>query len=253
VDTEFARKFFPNEDAIGKRVNLMANPLAGQAEIVGVVGHVNQWGLDSDRANPLRAQIYLSFWQMRDDQFSGPTGASVVVGFTGAAFAVTTSIRHAIHEMNAEEVAYGFRTMDQIISSSLAARRFSMFLLGTFAALALLLASVGIYGVMSYLAGRRTHEIGIRIALGARQGSILLLVIGQGAQMALIGVASGITAAFGLTRLMAKYSLLFGVSATDPLTFGGVAILLMIIAVAACYIPARRATKVDPMVALRYE
>jgi ABC-type antimicrobial peptide transport system permease subunit len=172
--------------------------LAGKAKIVGVVGHVNQWGLDSDGTNPLRAQMYLSFRQMPDDQFSGPTGVSVVVRFTGAAFAVTNSIRYAIRKMNAEEVVYGFRTMDQTISSSLAARRFSMFLLGTFAALALLLASVGIYGVMSYPAARRTHEIGIRIALGAQHGSILLLVIGQGVQMALIGVIGGLAAAFGL-------------------------------------------------------
>jgi ABC-type antimicrobial peptide transport system permease subunit len=227
--------------------------LAGKARIVGVVGHVNQWGLDSDRTNPLRAQIYLCLWQMPDDQFSGPTGASVVVRFTGAASAVTNSVRSAIHKMNAEEVVYGFHTMDQIINFSLAARRFSMFLLGTFAALALLLASVGIYGVMSYLAGRRTHEIGIRIALGAQRGTILLLVIGQGVQMALVGVAGGLAAAFGLTRLMAHYSLLFGVSATDPLTFGGVAVLLTMVAAAACYIPARRATKVDPIMALRHE
>ena len=253
VDEEFARKFFPNQDPIGKRVNLIANPLAGKAEIIGVVGHVNQWGLDSDRANPLRAQMYLPFWQMPDDQFSGPTGATVVVRFTGATFTVTNLIRYAVHRMNAEEAVYGFRTMDQIIDSSLAARRFSMFLLGAFAALALLLASVGIYGVMSYLAARRTQEIGIRVALGAEPGSILRLVIGQGAQMALMGVGGGLAASFGLTRLMAHYSLLFGVGATDPLTFGGVAILLTMVAVAACYIPARRAAKADPIVALRYE
>ncbi len=253
VDDEFARKFFPNQNPIGKRVNLEGNPLAGKAEIVGIVRHANQWGLDSDSTNPLRAEMYLSFRQMPDSQFSGPSGADAVVRFTGADLTIANSIRRVIHKMNAEEVVYGFRTMDQIMEALLAVRRFSMMLLGAFAALALVLASLGIYGVISYLAGQRTHEIGVRVALGAQRADILLLVIGQGAQMAFVGVVIGLVAAFGLTRLMAKYSLLFGVSATDPLTFASVAILLTVVALAACYIPARRATKVDPMVVLRYE
>jgi putative ABC transport system permease protein len=141
--------------------------------------------------------------------------------------------------------------MDEVVSNSFAARRLSMILLGVFAALALALACVGIYGVISYLVGQRTHEIGVRMALGAQRRDVLRLVIGHGARMALIGVAIGMGAALGLTRLMANQ--LFGVSAHDPLTFAGVAMVLIMVAVAACYIPARRAMRVDPVVALRHE
>jgi ABC-type antimicrobial peptide transport system permease subunit len=134
---------------------------------------------------------------------------------------------------------------------SLAAKRFSMILLGVFATLALVLSSIGIYGVLSYLVGQRTHEIGIRIALGAQQRNVLMLILGEGTKTALIGVAIGLAAALGLTRLMA--SVLYGVSATDPLTFAAVAIVLTFVALVACYIPARRAMRVDPIIALRYE
>jgi putative ABC transport system permease protein len=141
--------------------------------------------------------------------------------------------------------------MDEVVSSSFAALRLSMLLLSVFAALALVLACVGIYGVISYLVGQRTHEIGVRMTLGAERRDVLRLVIGHGARMALLGVAIGITASLGLTRLMANQ--LFGVSAHDPLTFAGVAVLLIVVAIAACYFPARRAMRVDPMVALRHE
>jgi len=141
--------------------------------------------------------------------------------------------------------------MSEVIASSLAERQFSMILFGIFAALALLLASIGIYGVVSYLAGQRTHEIGVRMAMGARPRDVLRLVLGQGLKMAFLGVAVGIPAALALTRLMAN--LLFGVSATDPITFAGVGIILTFVALLACFVPARRATRVDPIVALRYE
>jgi ABC-type antimicrobial peptide transport system permease subunit len=146
---------------------------------------------------------------------------------------------------------YNVDTMDAVIADSLASRRFFMILLGIFALLALVLSSVGIYGVISYLVGQRTHEIGIRVALGAQRSDVMKLVLGEGTKMALIGVGIGIVAALMLTRLMSK--MLFGVSAADPLTFGGVALLLTLVALAACYMPARRATRVDPIIALRYE
>jgi putative ABC transport system permease protein len=153
--------------------------------------------------------------------------------------------------MNAEQVISGAQTMNEVISNSLAARRFSMILLGVFAGLALLLSSVGIYGVISYLVGQRTHEIGIRMALGAGRSHVLRLVLGHGLRMTSLGVVIGLAASVGLTRLMAN--MLYGVSPTDPLTFAGVALILALVALTACYIPARRAMRVDPIVALRYE
>ena len=179
------------------------------------------------------------------------TGIGVAVRTAGSPLALVSSIRHALGQINSQMVLCDAETMDGIISGSLAARRFSMILLGIFAALALVMSCVGIYGVISYLVGQRTHEIGIRMALGAERRDVLRMVLGEGVKMALVGVAIGLVAAFGLTRLMA--SMLFGVTAHDPLSFAAVAGLLILVALAACYIPARRATKVDPMVALRHE
>jgi putative ABC transport system permease protein len=176
---------------------------------------------------------------------------AVVLRTEGDPTAVMASVRRAVNEIDSREVIYNVQTLDEVVSNSFAARRLSMILLGIFAALALLLACVGIYGVISYLVGQRTHEIGVRVALGAQGNDVLRLIIGQGARMALVGVAIGTAAALALTRLMSNQ--LFGVSAHDPLTFAAVAILLIIVAVAACYIPARRAMRVDPMVALRHD
>jgi len=165
--------------------------------------------------------------------------------------ALVSSIRKVVSEQNSQNVISGAQTMNEVIASSLADRRFSMILLGAFAAVALLLASLGIYGVISYLVGQRTHELGIRIALGAQGTNVLRLVLSDGMKMALCGVALGLIAALGLTRLLS--SMLYGVSNTDPATFLGVAVLLSLVALLACCIPARRAMKVDPLVALRYE
>ncbi|MGO8792650.1 MAG: ABC transporter permease [Terriglobia bacterium] len=251
IDDALARKYFPNENPIGKRINLHEY-YDQPAEIVGVVGHVKQWGLDSDDTQSLRAQLYHPFMQLPGNVMAlSPLGIGVLVRSEGAAGSLFTSLRHASQQMNNEQVIYGAQTMDEVIADSLAARRFSMILLGSFALVALVLASVGIYGVLAYLVGQRTQEIGIRMALGASRYGVLRLVVGQGAKMALLGVALGLAAAMGLTHLMSN--MLYGVSATDPLTFVAVAILLVVVALAACYIPARRATKVDPMVALRYE
>jgi predicted permease len=253
IDVEFAHRYFGASDPVGKRLYLdrgIGNS-PNTVEIVGVVGHVKQWDLITD-STQLREQVYLPFMQMPDDQIAQvPAGTSVAVRYDGAATPVFDAIRASIRRMNGEQVVYQAQTMDEILAISLASQRFSMILLGGFAILALILASLGIYGVVSYLVAQRTNEIGIRMALGAQRSDVLRMVIGQGAQMAFVGVALGMAAALGLTRLMSK--MLFGVTPSDPLTFLGVAALLAGVALLACYIPARRATRVDPVVALRYE
>ncbi len=245
VDEVLANQFFAGQNAIGKRLHLNNGEIV---EIIGVVGHVKQWGLDTDDKETLRAQLYTPFMQLPAEGIGG--GAGVVVRSDQPA-KVFESIRQANNQMSSDQVVSGAQTMSEVIASSLAERQFSMILFGIFAALALLLASIGIYGVVSYLAGQRTHEIGVRMAMGARPRDVLRLVLGQGLKMAFLGVAVGITAALALTRLMAN--LLFGVSATDPITFAGVGIILTFVALVACFVPARRATRVDPIVALRYE
>jgi predicted permease len=250
VDDVFARKYFPDLDPIGQHVILQNK--GGRAEIVGVVGHVKQWGLVSDDSESLRAELYFPYMQLPDPaMLLSWSGTGVMVRYDRTARNIGDSLRSAVKGIGGEYVMSRTQTMEEIISDSLASQRFSMYVLGIFALLALLLASVGMYGVVSYLVGQRTQEIGIRIALGAKQRDVLRMILRDGMKMVLAGVILGCAAALGLTHLMA--SLLFGVSASDPLTFSGVAILLAIVALAACYIPARRAMRVDPMVALRYE
>ena len=250
VDEVFARKYFPGQNPVGKRIHV--DRFDRPAEIVGMVGHVKQWGLDTDDQQSLRSGLYIPCMQMPDDFVAmTPMGSGVVVRSEGNSAGLLDSIRRMNAQMSSQQVIFDTQTMESHISDSMASRRFSMILLVIFAVLALLLASLGIYGVISYIAGQRTNEIGLRMALGAHQRDILLLILGRGGKLAAIGVAIGLAAALGLTRLMA--SLLYGVGATDPLTFAGVALLLTVVALAACYIPARRAAKVDPIVALRYE
>jgi predicted permease len=250
VDEVFAQKYFPHQNPLGKRLNIARS--AQLAEIVGVVGHVNQWGLATDDQQSLRSGLYIPCMQMPDEFIAmTPSGSAVVLRSEENSAGLLDSLRQINAQMSNQQVIFGAQTMDSLISGSVAARRFSMILLAVFAMLALLLASVGIYGVVSYVVGQRTNEIGIRMALGAHQRDILLLILGRGGKLIGLGVAIGLAAAFGLTRLMA--SLLYAVAATDPTTFAGVAVLLTVVALAACYIPARRAGKVDPMVALRYE
>ena len=252
IDEDFARKFFGNEDPIGRRLNfdlVYTQPL----QIVGVVAHVKQYGLDETVQSPVQAQFYMPLLQLPDDQLK--TLASSTTGFIirtqGSPDAFAGAVRDALREFNSKAVLYAPEAMDHIISQSLAARRFAVILLAVFAALALVLAGIGIYGVISYIVGQRTHEIGIRMALGAQRSHVLKIVLGQGARLALLGVVIGLAAAAGLTRLMG--TILYGVSATDPLTFAAVAMVLTLIALAACYLPARRAVRIDRLVALRHE
>jgi predicted permease len=250
IDERFAQLYFPKENPIGKRVNF--NVLNVTAEIVGVVGHVKQWGLDEGASPAVAAQCYLAVRQI-PDKFVPLVGSnlSIVARTHGSPLAQIGSIRRTLHQLNSSSAVYNMETVDEIISNSLSSRRFSMILMGVFAALALLMASIGIYGVISYLTSQRTHEIGIRMALGAGKSDVLVMVVRQGLKVVLVGVAIGIAGALVLTRFLA--SLLFGVRPTDPLTFTAVSLILIAVALLACYIPARRASKIDPMVALRYE
>jgi predicted permease len=250
IDENFARRYFRNQNPIGKRIDFVIGNI--QVEIVGVVGHINQWGLDKDANGPIRIQLYTSLLQIPDKYM--PLEAKtvdLVVRTQTPNHASAAAIRTAVEQMNSEQAAFNFASMDGIVSDSLASRRFTMLLLSVFAALALALASIGIYGVMSYVAGTQTHEIGIRMALGAERLDVLRMVLGQGTKMALAGVGIGLAAALGLTRLMTR--MLFGVSPRDPITFLGVGAVLALVALAACYLPARRAMRVDPMTALRHE
>ena len=251
VDDVFARAQFPGEDAVGKRI-FISDSGDDTVEIVGVVGHVKQWGLDRDDTSTVRAQVYESFQQMGDKVMPmTASGVGVVVRSRAHDAALLPSLRALVQRMGSENVIFGARAMDDIIADSLAPRRFSMIVLGAFALLALLLSSVGIYGVISYVVTQRTNEIGIRMALGAGRGDIVRLVVGQGAAMAVVGVAIGVVAALALSRLMGD--LIYGVAATDPLTFAAVAGGLTLVALLASYLPARRAMRVDPMLALRHE
>jgi predicted permease len=250
IDDVFARTYFHGEDPIGKHLHLAGFEV--EAEIVGVVGHVKQWGLDADTKSATEAQFDYPFMQLPEKLMPLAADAvAVVLRTEGDPTAVMGPVRRAVQEIDSREVVYNVQTLSEVVSNSFAARRLSMMLLGVFASLALVLACVGIYGVISYLVGQRTHEIGVRMALGAQRNDVLQMVIGHGARMALMGVVIGVGAALGLTRLMANQ--LFGVSAHDPLTFAGVATLLILVAIAACYIPARRAMRFDPVVALRHE
>ncbi|HEY3137505.1 MAG TPA: ABC transporter permease [Blastocatellia bacterium] len=248
IDEAFAEKNFANDDPIGKRIYVGDDdpPL----QIVGVVGHVRQWSLGSDDALSLQSQLYVPFRSMSDSEIR-VSGIGVVVRTEGLSKGNIESIREAVQRQSGENVISAVQTMNQVISDTLARQRFSMILLGGFASVSLLLASIGIYGVISYLVGQRKHELGIRVALGAGRGDIFRLVISHGMRMAICGIGLGVLAALGLTRLMSQ--MLFGVHPTDPPTFAVIALVLLVVALAACYLPARRAMKLDPLEAIRTE
>jgi putative ABC transport system permease protein len=241
IDETLAPLYWPNENPIGKRVALSNTRERIWREIVGVVGAVKHRGLDAD----YRGTLYVPHSQMPWENLF------LVVRTATEPTSMTAAVRAVIQSVDRNQPVYQIMTMEQRLSESLAQRRFSMLLLGLFAAVALLLAAVGLYGVMSYEVSQRTQEIGIRMALGAQAGEVLKLVVKQGMTLVCIGVGIGLITAFALTRLLTK--LLFGVKATDPVTFAGVALMLVGVALLACWIPARRATKVDPMIALRFE
>jgi predicted permease len=250
IDEDFAKMYFPGQDPIGRRVNLAIVNTSGL--IVGIVGHVKQWGLDEDTTPFPHAQMYFPISQIPDQFFPLlARGGQFVARTQGNPDAEMSTIRAALKTVNSQIVVYEVYTMNNIISRSLADRRFSMILLGIFAAFALVLSCIGIYGVISYVAGQRTHEIGVRMALGAQPSHVMRLILAQAGKLALVGVAVGLAGSLALTRLMSK--MIFGVSTYDPLTFTIVAVLLTVVALAACYVPARRAMRVDPMIALRYE
>jgi putative ABC transport system permease protein len=205
-----------------------------------VVGDVHEYGLDV----PSRPTVYVNLFQRPEPAI---TITMLSDGDTGL---VTSAARQILHELN-PEIPANFRTFSQIYSASLGSRRFNLIVIGFFAAIALLLATAGVFGVMAYSVSGRTREIGVRVALGASSKDVLSMILGQGLRTVLVGIGIGVAGALALTR--AGQSLLFGVTAIDPLTFCAVILLLVTTALLACYIPARRAAKVDPMVALRYE
>jgi len=256
IDEDFATRYFAGKDPIGKHI-YRVDPITGEAraeEIVGLVGHVRQWGLADDSTETMHAQVYQPLTQASDrrTRLLGLTTYVYLRTKKGVAPAsIFTVVRNRLAQQNRDLVAFEPEAMETVVADSIARQRFTMILFAGFAAVALLLACVGIYGVLSYVVGQRTQEIGIRMALGAQRGDVLRAFLRDGARMTVIGIATGGVAALALTRLMA--SILFEVRPRDPLTFGAVALLLCLIALLACYIPARRAASLDPMQALRSE
>jgi putative ABC transport system permease protein len=242
INSTMARRFWTDGDPIGKRF-LWGHP--GKDEkwitIVGVVADTKLYGLD----NPARLEVYSPYRQRPSADMN------LVVRSTMDPASLTSAIRASVAAIDKDQPIFDVHTMQQLVDDSISTRRLTLVLLGIFSALALILAAIGIYGVMAYSVALRTQEIGIRMALGAQQKDVLRLILGQGARIAFFGVTIGLVAAAALARLLS--SLLFSVSASDPITFAAVSILLVAIALLACYIPARRALRVDPIIALRYE
>jgi len=244
INAAVARQFFAHEDPIGKRLIFgrpSSTPSPKWVTIVGVVGDTRLYGL----ANPARLEVYVPLRQ------SASSDMTLVVKSGMYPAALTSAIRNSIASIDREQPIFGVATMQQLVNDSVSARRITLILLGVFGALALVLGAIGIYGVLAYSVAQRTHEIGIRMALGARRGDVLRMVFTQGAKIAGAGVLIGIVASIGLTRLMTN--LLFSVSPADPATFAAVAIVLVLVALLASYVPARRTLRVDPMIALRHE
>jgi predicted permease len=250
IDTEMAKKAFGDQDPIGQRIHTEILPMT--CEVVGLAGHVKHWGLDSDATSKVRSQMYLAFRQFPDGVMAlASRGFDWVVRTSGDPYAPVPALKKTVADVNGRMVLYGEQSFTEVIANSMSDRLFVRLLLGAFAGLALMLAAVGIYGVVSYAVTQSTHDIGVRMALGADASQVLRMVLSGAVRMALLGIAIGGVAAFAATRLMSK--MLFGVSAADPITFASVAALLVVVTLFASYVPARRATTVDPVIALRYE
>ncbi|MGH9789365.1 MAG: ABC transporter permease [Candidatus Acidiferrales bacterium] len=241
VSEGFARRFFPGQDAVGQRFRTL--PTNPPLTIVGVVGEIRA-NNDSLRAEP-RPTFYHCSCQV------GFSSMAVLARTGPPPETLTSALRSQVHSLDPELPVYNVRTLEAVVHDAVGESRFQAALLAVFAGLALLLAAVGIYGVMAYSVSQRAHEIGVRMALGAQPGAVLSLILGQGARLALLGVVLGLGSAFALTRLLS--TLLYRVAPTDPITFAGVSVLLLAVALLVCWLPARRAARVDPMVALRYE
>jgi putative ABC transport system permease protein len=244
VNQAFAQKFFPNEDPIGKRIRpgiATDEEKPAMREIVGIVADVKNRNLSSE----FRPGYFLPTAQIPFNEMT------VVVKATGDPHTLISAVQREVTAMDKELPVFNVKAMDEYLAASVATPRFNTTLLAIFAAVALVLTIVGLYGVMSYSVAQRTNEIGIRMALGAQTRDVLRMIVAQGFKMALIGLAIGLVGAFALMRVIA--SLLFGVTTRNPLTFIAVAALLAFVALLACYLPARRATRIDPLVALRYQ
>ncbi len=251
IDEVMAKHLFPNQDALGHHIDMQIGPDSA-FRIVGVVGHVKHWGLDSDSTAKIRDEMYFPVAQIPDRFLPEATaGLHLLLRTSAGPSAVVPALRAAVAGPTEDQPVYNVRTMTQIIASSLAERRFIMLLLIAFASSALVLAAIGIYGVMSYAVGRRTQELGVRAALGASRADLLRLVMREGLALTAVGTAGGVLAALALTRLLAK--MLYGVQPADPLTLAAVAAALFAVACVASYLPARRATRIDSIAALRYE
>ncbi|HEX5430945.1 MAG TPA: ABC transporter permease [Bryobacteraceae bacterium] len=256
IDEFMAATMFRGQDPLGKRITLGAPDLSFTVQIVGIVGHIKTWGLDEAiTASKIRpeygAQVYLPFAQMPDFIAREAVHATVAVRTRSNPLGFFNALKTQIAGIDPNEPVYNPRTMEGVVENTLGPRKFTLWLLGAFGAIALLLASIGIYGVISYTVSQRTREIGIRAALGARRHDILKSVLGRSLVLALMGVGIGIIGGLLITRVMAK--MLYGVTATDPVTFAAAAAVLTGVALLAAYLPARRAASVDPMSALRYE
>jgi predicted permease len=253
IDSVLAAMYFPDSDPLGQTLSAGFSSV-GPCRIVGMVGHVKQWALN-DSSTDIQSQAYFPLYQDPDQWVPvNYPNVTIVVRTPLDIASVMPAIKNAVYGAGSDQPIFNVETMQQIVSESMSSQRFPMILLGTFAGLALLLAAVGIYGVISYSVAQRIHEFGIRVALGADKRDVLRMVMGQGLALALAGLAIGVVVALILTRVLSSFLLLlYGVGASDPVTFIAVSVMLFFVAAVACYIPTRRAMRVDPMDALRYE